>query len=147
MKARSCLLPGVLAKARMNSQTSSQLNLLLNYRPLRQASCACLSQCLCGILCLHLRFSGVYDSSVCACVCQCLYGFLSLRLRFLVFIRTLVLAFAFPSVCMDPRLAPSRSFDQQEPYSVGFRYGGRARLKIKIAARNVPRLYLATFAR
>ena len=53
-------------------------------------------------LVLALMFLSVcMDSSACACVSQCLYGLLCLCLCFLVFVWTLVLARVFLSVRMD----------------------------------------------
>ena len=53
---------------------------------MESCACACVSQCLYGIL---------------ACVSQCLYGILCFLLGFSVFVWTIVLALAFLSVCMD----------------------------------------------
>ena len=74
---------------------------------INSCACACVSQCLYGLLCLRLRFSVFVWTFV--LVSQCLCG--PLCLRFSVFVWTVALAFlsvskvnlvlAFLSVCID----------------------------------------------
>ena len=88
---------------KLNSPDNSGLSVIFT-SDVDSCACMCLRFSVFVWTLVHVLvfLSVCMDSGACACVSQCLYGLLCLCLYFSVFVWTLLLALVFLSVCMVP---------------------------------------------